>query len=106
MTEVEILSGVCGFKTVVRVEAKEKYQADVTFESTCPHVNKLAEKIKEAGELSVMNELFKKGQSLIVAASSEKLPHITCPVPIGILKALEASTGMALPKDVAITFRQ
>lgn len=106
MVEVEIDSGICGFKTVVQADNKPKYKAGVFIESTCPHVTKLAEKIKELGEIDVMKELFKKGESQILAASNTTLPHITCPVPVGILKCLEVSTGMALPKDVTITFRQ
>ena len=39
-----------------------------------------------------------------MAAAQQHLPHITCPVPVGTLKAIEAGAGMALVKDVSITF--
>ncbi len=106
MVEVEIDSGICGFKTVVQADNKPKYKAGVFIESTCPHVTKLAKVVKELGEVDVMRELFKKGESQILDASNAALPHITCPVPVGILKCLEAGSGMALPKEVTITFRQ
>jgi hypothetical protein len=32
------------------------------------------------------------------------IPHVTCPVPTGILKVIEVATGMALPKDASIKF--
>ena len=101
MSKVNIDSGVCGFKTVVQAETGAKYQTRLTVESNCPHVKKIAENL---GEFNAMNELFKKGQSQILTLCQENLPHITCPVPIGILKAIEASAGLALPKDAKISF--
>ncbi len=32
-------------------------------------------------------------------------PHVSCPVISGVLKTLEVSVGLALPGDVAITFK-
>ena len=32
------------------------------------------------------------------------LKHVACPVPSGILKALEVEAGLAVPKDVSIIF--
>ena len=106
MADVEVFSGVCGFNTVIQAETGGKYKATIHIESACPHVTKLAEKINGLGEVNAMNELFKKGQSQILASCTEILPHVTCPVSVGILKALEACTGMALPKDATITFRK
>jgi len=33
------------------------------------------------------------------------IPHVSCPVISGILKALEVSVGLALPKDAMISFK-
>ena len=38
------------------------------------------------------------------AALSPHLPHVTCPVYAGFLKAVEAAAGLALPKDVSMRF--
>ncbi|KNZ68538.1 hypothetical protein Tfer_2933 [Thermincola ferriacetica] len=100
MVKAKINSGACGFETTVQAEAGPDYLAGVKITSGCQHINKMAEKL---GTLNVMSELFKKGESQVLAAAKEILPHLTCPVPIGILKAIEASAGMALPKDVTIT---
>lgn len=102
MAEAEIMSGVCGFHTTVRAEGKPGYKAALQISSECQHVSKLAE---ELNEVNVMSELFKKGESKIMAARCI-LPHITCPVPVGILKAIEVAADMALPKDVSITLRK
>lgn len=102
MVEVEIFSGVCGFRTIVKVEAGAKYQCTIEVESGCKHVAEMAEQIKE---VNAMNELFKKEKSQILAANGMYIPHITCPVTVGILKAVEVSAELALAKDATITFR-
>ncbi|MEL7565720.1 MAG: hypothetical protein AAGU27_12635 [Dehalobacterium sp.] len=99
--EVCIHSGICGFQTKVNAETDGEYQTKLQFVTDCPNVKKMAAALDT---VNVMNELFRKGQSEIMAAAQQHLPHITCPVPIGALKVLEASAGMALIKDVSITF--
>lgn len=103
MIKVNIESGVCGFITNVQAEMGAKYTAKLTVESNCPHVKKIADNF---GEFNAMKELFKKGQSEILTLCQANLPHITCPVPIGLLKALEVSTGLALPKEAKISFNE
>ncbi len=102
MTQVEINAGICGFSTNVQAETQSKYQCKIKIESQCKHVQKLAEQLDE---VNAMDELFKKGKSRVLALAQETLPHLTCPAPIGILRAIEASTGLALPKDVSIKFK-
>ena len=69
----------------------------------CPNHKKVAE-ILENTEINVMNELFKKGESQVLGACRDNIPHVSCPVPAGILKALEAGVGLALPADASIKF--
>jgi len=102
MVELEIDSGICGFKTTVKAESRSKYDCSLSIESQCKHVQKMAEKISD---VNAMNELFKKGQSQVLAATEGVIPHITCPVAGGILRAVEACTGLALPRDVSIKFK-
>lgn len=99
--EVCIHSGICGFVTKVNAETDDAYQTKLQITTDCPNVKKMAAALDT---VNVMTELFKKGQSEIMAAAQQHLPHITCPVPIGALKAMEASAGMALVKDASITF--
>ena len=103
MTKVEIFSGICGFTTRIEVEEKEKYVATCKMEGQCPNCTKVAAILGE-GPLNVMDELFRKGQSKVMEACRANLPHISCPVPAGILKALEVGVGLALPADASIKF--
>ena len=98
-----IHSGACGFSTEVTAETDKKYQCTLQIESKCPHIAKMAVALET---VNAMDELFKKGQSLILSASSTHLPHATCPVGIGILKVVEASAKLALPKDATIVFEK
>ena len=103
MIKVEVFSGICGFTTRIEVEEKEKYMAICRMEGQCPNCSKVAAILGEE-PLNVMNELFRKGQSKVVETCRANLPHISCPVPAGILKALEVGTKLALPADASIKF--
>ena len=103
MVEVEVKSGICGFTTVIKADGKTGYKATCQIETDCPNHKKVA-KVLEEEELNVMNELFKRDQSQVLAACHGNIPHVSCPVPAGILKALEVSVKLALPADASITF--
>jgi hypothetical protein len=103
MTEVEVFSGICGFKTRIRVEDQKKYKATCVIESGCPNHKKVA-KALEGVTINVMEELFRKGESQVLKACQANIPHVSCPVPAAILKALEVGVGLALPGNVTITF--
>ena len=50
-----------------------------------------------------MTEIFKPfGESEVYALAKEYCKHAVCPVPGAILKAIEASCGLALTKNVHI----
>lgn len=102
MVEAVILAGACGFRATVQVESKARYRVVLRVESDCPHVSALAAELEE---LDAMKELF-KGESQVSAAAVRHIPHRSCPVVVGILKAIEICTGLAVPKDVSITFTE
>ena len=100
-TKVIINPGVCGFTAEVVVEKKEDKNFSVTITSECPMVSKLETEIAElalrdAFRNFVNNPVYRKGAAC--------LRHVACPVPSGILKALEVEAGLNVPKDVSITF--
>jgi len=109
MINVEISAGICGFVTMVHAEDKTGYKASFRLESECPNWQKVDE-ILGGKELNVMTELFKDKKtgvlnSQVIDVSLTTIPHVSCPVISGILKALEVSVGLALPIDAAITFK-
>jgi len=110
MVNVKIFGGICGFTTLVHAEDKTGYKASFTLESECPNWKKI-DKILGGKELNMMTELFKDKKtgalnSQVIDVSLKNIPHVSCPVISGILKALEVSVGLALPKDASITFKE
>ena len=108
MATVEINSGICGFSTVVHAEDKSEYKATFRLESQCPNWKKVNDILGDK-EINVMGELFKNKatgnlDSQVLAVSLKTIPHVSCPVISGLLKALEVSVGLALPKDATIHF--
>lgn len=108
MIKVDIFGGICGFTTRVHAKRHQGYTASFHLESQCPNWKKVNE-ILGGRELDMMTELFKNKQtgtvnSQVVELALKTIPHVSCPVISGILKALEVSVGLALPKDAAITF--
>lgn len=110
MINVEIYGGICGFTTLVHAEDKTGYKAFFRLKTDCPNWKKVDE-ILGGKELNMMTELFKDKKtgtvnSQVLDVSLKTIPHVSCPVISGILKALEVSVGLALPKDAFITFKE
>jgi hypothetical protein len=103
MPELTVEAGVCGFVTTIRTSSDDNQTVAITYETTCPHA------IKAAGELTRVDayaELFRKPHETVVyAALSKYLPHVTCPLYSGFLKSIEAAAGLALPRDVSMKFK-
>lgn len=54
-----------------------------------------------------MREVSHRGSPPVVwELAAKHCPHAACPVPVGILKAVEVEAGLALPADVSIEIRQ
>ncbi len=100
MTKVTIRPGICGLNTVVIAE-KEKKKVRLTIVTDCDMVRAMAEELKE---LDIMATFTGFLTNPVYRAASKHLRHVTCPVPCGILKALEVEAGLALPRDVSIEF--
>ena len=102
MSQLTINAGVCGFTTVVRTSSEDQQTVTISYETTCPHAAKARE---ELVSVDAYQELFRKPhETAVYAALSKHLPHVTCPLYSGFLKAIEAAAGLALPRDVTMTF--
>ncbi|RLB92420.1 MAG: hypothetical protein DRH26_06315 [Deltaproteobacteria bacterium] len=109
MVTVEINSGICGLTTLVHAEDESGYKASFHLKTECPNWKKV-DAILGGKKLNMMTELFKDKKtgtlnSQVIDVSLNTIPHVSCPVISGILKALEVSVGLALPKDATIIFK-
>ncbi|MEJ2210719.1 MAG: hypothetical protein P8129_17000 [Anaerolineae bacterium] len=100
MAKAEIHSGICGFTT--RVKARQEGRNVVLeIESDCDAIQRLAE---ELTEVEPFGEITFRGEGpRTLKAGAKYCHHPACPVPVGIIKAIEVEAGLALPADATIT---
>lgn len=104
MAHAEIESGICGFTTQVTTCNLGNYQIEISIKSDCPDIKKLAGAVEQVNALKEIS--FRQGDPEIIQAEKTNCSHASCPVPIGILKAVEVEAGLALPENVRIRLRK
>ena len=100
MAKSEVTSGICGFKAEIKTSMSGK-ECSVEIETDCSHIKKMSENMQEVDPLNEIS--YKSGIPETFKMAAEYLPHAACPVPCGIIKAVEVEAKLALPKDVSIT---
>jgi hypothetical protein len=100
MAKAEIHAGICGFTTTVVAKKGDDGMVHLEVESDCKAVMKLAERIQDVDPYREFTWRRQGPQTLAEAPAC--LSHPACPVPSGIIKAVEVEAGLALPKDVTI----
>jgi len=101
---VFIEPGVCGFCCEVQAWQQNKHCVIIEITgSQCELVKKLAKNIKEV----TLQDVFTRQTINPVFKAAEKAGcHLTCPVPVAVLKAAEVALELALPRKVRISFEQ
>ena len=100
MAKAEILSGICGFKTTVATTMDGRH-CNITIDSDCESIQHLAEELKRVDPYQEIS--FRRSMPLTYQMASQHCAHAACPVPSGIIKAIEVEARLALPADVSIT---
>jgi hypothetical protein len=99
MAKAEIFSGICGFNT--QVEARmDGDVVKISVVSECPAINRLGANLTEVEPYHEIS--FRRGMPQTIEAGVKYCTHAACPVPVGIIKAVEVEAGLALPKDATI----
>ncbi len=99
MAKAKIFAGACGFNTTVEAQMNGE-KCSLSIESDCDAVRSLADELKEVepfGEIS-----FRGNGPLTLKLAAKHCHHAACPVPVGIIKAVEVAARLALPADVHI----
>lgn len=99
MAKAEIFAGICGFNTTVTTNMDE-LDCDISIESECKSIQTLAESLKRVNPYEEISFRGKGPATLRMAA--KYCAHTSCPVPAGIIKAIEIAAGLALPADATI----
>jgi hypothetical protein len=70
-------------------------------ESDCKQIQRLA---KRLGKISMPQLFTPVSRNPVYLAAEKSGCHTSCVIPAAVLKAVEAAMGMALPREVRITF--
>jgi hypothetical protein len=102
MANATIDSGICGMCTTVTATADgDGRTVKLAFETDCGYVQALAEVLTE---VDAFTEISYRGEGpLTLRLAPQHLVHPACPVPSGIIKAVEVATELAAPKDARIS---
>jgi hypothetical protein len=100
MAKAQICSGICGFNTTVETHMDDSGQVLLAIESECESIHRLAAELRQ---VDPFREITFGGKGpLTFEVAAEHCSHAACPVPVGIIKAIEIEAGLALPADVSI----
>ena len=103
MSKLTIFPGACGMEVVVEVVPAGGNNYTVTLASECAMVKKLGENL---GTLGMMDVFKRHLENPVYVKGAACLKHAACPVPSGILKALEVAAGLNVPRDVTMIFEK
>jgi len=99
LATAEVQAGICGFRTTVQA-TMDGDLCNVMVRSECKAIQRLA---AEVYQVDPLREITHRGEGpLILALAARHCSHAACPVPAGIIKAVEVAAGLALPADVSI----
>jgi hypothetical protein len=100
MAKAEIHPGNCGFTTTVEA-TMDGDTCKLSITSECKAIQKLAQELLEVDPYQQIS--FRRNNNpQILQMGAKYCTHAACPVPVGIIKAVEVEAGMALPMEVTI----
>ena len=101
MTKVVIKPGSCGFTVTVTAEKGTGRTVRISLETDCEMVQKMQEDIAALDRTAALAGF---SHNPVYRSAARHLKHPACPVPSGILKALEVEAGLNVPRDVTVVF--
>jgi hypothetical protein len=99
MAKSEINSGVCGHVATVETKMEGKV-CKLSITSDCEAIKKMAQELTEVNPLQEIS--CRRAIPQTLQMGQKHCFHAACPVPVGIIKAIEVAAGLALPKDAVI----
>jgi hypothetical protein len=100
LAKAQINAGICGFQATVITRTQDDL-VTVEITSDCPAIQKLSQNLTQVDPFQEIS--FRRNIPQTIQAAMKYCTHAACPVPSGIIKAIEVEAGLALPADVSIT---
>ena len=99
MAHAEITAGNCGYITHVETTMDGNI-CKISIQSDCKAIMRLGAELTEVEPFKEIS--FKRAMPKTHEMGIKHCTHAACPVPVGIVKAIEIEAGLALPQDVVI----
>jgi hypothetical protein len=99
LAKAEINPGICGLMTVVEATMEGK-ACNLVINSDCKDIQRLAEHLRQVDPMQEIS--FNKSMPQTIRLCIQYCRHAACPVPAGIIKAIEVEAQWALPADVSV----
>ena len=99
---VTVDPGICGFPCVIKAGKMGARMVALEISgSDCGQIKKLSEAL---ARISLKDIFAPISQNPVYALTEKSGCHLSCPVPVAVIKAAEVAFGMALPREVHIRF--
>lgn len=98
---VKVEAGICGMSSEIRATPDNQSRTvKLEINTECENIKKLAAELEVVNPFEEVVFLGEGPKTLRLAAKHCK--HPACPVPSGIIKAIEVASELALPKNAII----
>lgn len=101
---VTVNPGICGFPCSIKARKKDPRMVALEItESNCKKIQKLSERLAEIS----LHDIFAPISRNPVYLSAERSGcHLSCVVPVAVIKAAEVALEMAVPGEVRLKFER
>ncbi len=104
MAKVFVHGGQCEKETVITARKSSPTECDLEYETTCEHIQQLADELKKVNTGSEMTLPLRDTE--VYRAASRNCCRNSCIVPAATLKAVEAAANLFPPEDAFIQFME
>ena len=99
---VTVDPGICGFACVIKARKTGARQVSLDIAgSDCEQIQRIAEHLET---LSIKELFAPLSRNPVYIAVEKSGCHLSCAIPVAIIKAAEVALALALPRDVHIQF--
>lgn len=94
--------GACKMITLIVAKDNGMGLIDIDIKSDCPNILKMSWKLEPMSPYAEVEAEFSK--STVYKLANDAIPHTACPVPAGIIKALEVAGDLGIKRNAEIRF--
>jgi len=97
-------AGICGFQTRIHAESDDLQNVTFKITSGCEKAQKYGDVLIAKGPVDGYAEIGAGADGAVLTTGREYLKGCcaACAVPVGVFKAMQVASGVALPKDVTL----